>query len=251
MVLRFATLALLISIPLVGISAQATPPAKPKPKPAPVKFTADLGYVSTSGNTSVQTLNVGDKVVAKFRTVSFTQQFAVVHGKSKGETVASNWRSSLRTDVSIRPNFGVFGSLNYERNVFAGLASRVSNVVGLTAELLKHSGNRLTIEGGVSITAQRAVSANKGKNLDFLGGRAATAFVHQFGPKASISQQVEFLPNFRESADLRVNTESTVLAPITRQIALRLSFIVRYDGQPVPGYGTTDRLFTSGIQISL
>jgi putative salt-induced outer membrane protein len=244
--LRYRTWFLLCLAPVAALTAQA-----PKPAPSPVKFTGDLGFVSTTGNTSVQTLNVGDKVVAKFRTVSFTQQFAVVHGKSKGETVASNWRASLRTDVALQPTFGVFGSLNYERNVFAGLASRVSNVVGLSAELYKGQRDRVTLEGGISITAQRAVSDTKGRNLDFLGGRAATSYVHSFGAKASVSQQVELLPNFRESADLRMNTETAITAPITRQIGIRLSYVVRYDGQPVPGYGTSDQLFTSGIQINL
>ena len=86
---------------------------------------------------------------------------------------------------------------------------------------------------------------------DFLGGRAATAYLHQLGPRASFAQSVELLPNFHEGADLRINTETALLAPFTSKAAVKLSYIVHYDGLPEPGFYSTDRLFTSGIQITL
>jgi putative salt-induced outer membrane protein len=220
------------------------------PKPSPVKFTGDVGYVATSGNTSVQTLNLGDKIVAKSGSMTMSQQFAVVNGRSKGQTVASNWRAALRVDAAVSKVLAVYTSLTYERNVFAGLSSRTSAVTGLSAEVIKTSADRLVVEGGVSLTAQRAV-LNKGSNLDFLGGRAATAFQHHIGPRALLTQSIEFLPNFHQGEDLRINSESALLAPLTRQVGIKLSYVVRFDGLPTPGYLTTDRLFTSGIQISL
>jgi len=222
---------------------------KPAPKPPPVRFTGDAGFVSTSGNSTVQTLNLGDKIVAKVDAFTFTQQFGVVHGESNGETVASSWRGLIRTDMVVHDNIGVYGSVTYERNTLAGLASRFGTVTGLTAQVVKTKTDKLVFEGGVSITTQRGV-ANSG-DMDFLGGRAATAFSHQLGPRASFTQSVELLPNFHESADLRVNTETALLAPFTTKAAVKLSYIIHYDGVPVPGFYSTDRLFTSGLQITL
>lgn len=227
--------------------AQAAPPAKTPPV---IKFTGDVGYVSTSGNSSVQTLNLGDRVTAKVGVLTLSQQFSVVHGRSKGKTVTSLWRASVRGDYALEQTFGLYSSVNYERNVFAGLASRVGTVAGLTAQVVNDARNKLSVEGGISLTAQRAVDPTK-PDQDFLGGRAATAFVRRIGAKASIAQSVELLPNFRESEDLRINSESTLVAPITKEIGVKLSFVIRYDGLPQTGYLTTDRLFTSGIQITL
>jgi len=56
-------------------SAQKVPP-----RPSPIRFTGDAGFVSTSGNSSVQTLNVGNKIVYRVNALTFTQQFGVVHG---------------------------------------------------------------------------------------------------------------------------------------------------------------------------
>ena len=222
----------------------------PVPKPPAVRFTADAGFVSTSGNSTVQTLNLGDKIVAKLDAFTFTQQFGVVHGESNGATVASSWRGLIRTDMVVHDNIGMYGSVVYERNTLAGLASRVGTVTGLTAQVVKTKTDKLIFEGGVSITTQRGTTPNL-QDQDFLGGRAATAYVHQLGPRASFAQSIELLPNFHQGADLRVNTETALLAPLTRMAAVKLSYIIHYDGVPEPGFYSTDRLFTSGIQITL
>jgi putative salt-induced outer membrane protein YdiY len=186
----------------------------------------------------------------KYGTITLSQNFNVVHGRSKGAVVTSSWRAGVRGDLALQPTFGVYAQVNYERNVFAGLNSRIGNTIGLTAQVVKSARDKLSVEGGISLTAQRGV-AGKGRDLDFLGGRAATSFSHQLSNKASLSQVIELLPNFRQSEDLRINTESLITAPITKQVSVRLSFVVRYDGLPEPGFLSTDRLFTSGIQVSL
>lgn len=219
--------------------------------PLPVfKFAGDIGYVSTAGNSSVQTLNLGDRISAKSGMVTLSQSFNLVHGRSKGQVVTSLWRAGLRGDLAFPPTFGIYASINYERNVFAGLRSRIGNTLGVTAQLVRTPRDKLSLEGGLSLTAQRGIAGN-GRDLDFLGGRAATAFSHQMGNRASVSQSVELLPNFRQSEDLRINTESLITAPLTKQISVRLSYVIRYDGLPEPGFLGTDRLFTSGIQVSL
>lgn len=220
------------------------------PKASPIKFTGDAGFVSTAGNTSVQTLNVGDKVSAKVDAFTFTQQFGLINGRSDGETVASSWHGMLRGDMALRSDVGVYASVTYERNTFAGLASRIGTITGLSAEIIKTKTDKLVIEGGVSINRQRGTVENP-QDADFLGGRAATAFTHQIGPRASVGQSIELLPNFREGSDLRVNTETSLLAPFTHRAAVKLSYVIHYDGVPEPGYFSTDRLFTSGIQVTL
>lgn len=221
-------------------------------KPAELKFTGDIGYVATSGNSSVETLNIGDKFSAKIDDITLSQAFTLIYGESKGEPVTSLYRGSIRIDKGLRTEccFAAYSLLNYERNTFAGLASRISGVAGLAAQLLNGGRNKLVVESGLSLTRQRG-TGTKGRDVDFLGGRAATTFTHQFSAKASITQSLEVLPNFRESEDLRVNTESALLAPITARVGVKLSYVIRYDGLPESGFGTTDRLFTSGIQISL
>lgn len=236
-------------LPLLLAAASLDTGTVKVPAPPVFKFAGDLGYVSTAGNSSVQTLNFGDRISAKAGDLTFSQQFNVVYGRSKGVAVTSLYRAGLRVDLAMRPTFGLYAAINYERNTFAGLRSRIGNTLGLTALLLKSPRNRFSIEGGISLTSQRGIPP-KGRDLDFLGGRAASSFSHQLSSKASISQFIELLPNFRQTADLRINTESVLTAPVSKHVSVRFSYIVRYDGLPEPGFLGTDRLFTSGLQVS-
>ena len=237
----------LLPLLLALASVDTTPPIAPT---TVVKVAGELGYVSTAGNSSVQTLSFGDRLSVKSSDLTISQSFNVVYGRNREQVVTSLWRAALRADVALRPTLGLYGVLTYERNVFAGLERRLSNTVGVASQLLKTDRDKATVEGGFSLTSQRGV-AGSGRDFDFLGGRAAGFFSHLLNNKASLSQLVEVLPNFKHAADLRINTESILSAPITKQISVRLSYVVRYDGLPEPGFLTTDRLFVSGMQVSL
>lgn len=237
----------MILLPLLFVVAQADTTRVPPV----IKFTGDVGYVATSGNQSVETLNLGNKLSGKFDDLTLAQTFVRVYGESDGETTTSLTRASLRADKGFRTSrFSAYGLLTYERNTFAGLASRVTGSSGLTAILIQGEADRVQIEGGLSLNRQRG-TGSKGRDSDFLGGRAASTYTHQFTKQTAFVQVVEFLPNFRESDDFRINTETVVTAPITSRIGLKLSYVIRYDGLPQEGFLTTDRLFTSGVQVTL
>jgi putative salt-induced outer membrane protein YdiY len=46
-----------------------------------------------------------------------------------------------------------------------------------------------------------------------------------------------------------VYSESALTAPISKQIALKASYVIRFDNRPEPGFQDTDRTFTTGLQI--
>lgn len=234
-------------LPLL-LTLAAGPPA---PDTTLIKFTGDVGFVSTSGNTSVQSLNFGNKFSVKRDDLTFSQTFNGVYGRSEGEVVTSNWRGGVRADVQTSAEvLSLFTLFSYERNVFAGVASRLGSVTGVSLAVVDSERHRLVVEGGASLTRQRGTVATA-RDIDFLGGRAATNYTLQLSSTAQLAQTVEVLPNFRETDDLRVNTESSLTAPISRHIGIKLSYVIRYDGQPQADFRTTDRLFTSGIQVAL
>lgn len=243
------TVTLTLLIPAV-LQGQGTPPAAQSPPPprVVVRMTGDLGFVSTGGNSSVQTVNLGHKIVAKSGKTTLTEQFSLVHGRSKGETITSLWQGGLRADYALPSIYSSYLSAQYERNTFSGLSSRVTTTAGLTAHLLRRPNNRLSVEGGITLTAQRFVESKK-PDVDALGGRAAAAYSRKVG-SAFLAQNLEVLPNFRESEKLRANFETAITAPITRQVGIKLSYKVRYDAAPRPGYHSTDRYFTSGLTLS-
>lgn len=81
-------------------------------------------------------------------------------------------------------------------------------------------------------------------------GRSTLSFKQTFASKSFVQQRVEFLPNLNDSNDYRINSESSLVAPLSGSIALKASYVVRFDNQPEPTFEKTDRLLTTGLQIT-
>lgn len=216
--------------------------------PQPVKFTADLGFVNTAGNTEVTNLNAGEKVEWNLAPVTLKEGFAIVYGETDGNTTTSSLRGDLRADYALSDALGVFGAFAFDRNRFAGIARRFEENVGLAFKPIRGEHDKLEFEGGVSFTQQRSILE---VSDNFTAARAAAMYRHGFTEAAYIQQTVEVLPNLEVSEDLRINTETALVAPLSKRLAIKLSYTVRYDKLPEPGFKKTDRVFASGLQINL
>ena len=222
--------------------------------PKPVTFTGDLGFVSTAGNTSVTTLSVGDKLVARTGKVVLTQLFSLIYGRNEGVENANSILFRGRMDYPLSGKLSLYGFGGYERNKFAGIARRFDEGIGLAYKAWTHPKNELTIEAGVGQVQESRYLAGTfgatGKN-NFTSARAAAAYKHLFTKTAYFSQTLEFLPNLENTDDYRLNSESALVAPVSSHFGLKMAYLIKYNAlPPSAGLEKTDRLFTTGIQVT-
>ena len=204
----------------------------------------DLGFVNASGNTSVTTVNLGDKFVvnSQDKRVIFTQTFSAVRSQTDGTKNAENYRAQLRLDYGLGGKLYLFGLTGWDRNVFAGVARRFEETIGL------------------SLFQQRNTIATLGNFDDnFTAGRLAGLYKRKLTGASFLTQALELIPNFSDSKDFRLNSESALVAPISTKIGLKLGYTVRYDNLPglLPApaptgarFKKTDRFLTAGITVS-
>ena len=214
--------------------------------PPPVQLTLDLGFVNTSGNSDVTTFNLGQKLSVTRGTWVFAQTAKVLYGETDGSATAESYDAGLRADYVVKERVSAFGLLTYNRNPFAGAASRFSEGVGVSLRALRAARDSMSVEGSVSANQERS-TADVERTFGAL--RGALAYKHLFGTKAFFTQGLEVVLNMQDSEDLRVNSETAFTAPLSRQVALKASYVVRFDNQPEPGFNDTDRIFTTGVQI--
>lgn len=213
-----------------------------------VKLTGDIGFVNTSGNTELTTINVGDKLELKTGSWAVVQNFGVIYGTNEGETSTSLWRAGLRGDRTISERLSLFVLSEFDRNTFAGIGSRYAESVGLAAKLIRGTRDKLDAELGVGYVWQNADGG--GLDQEFGAGRAALMYRHALNAKATFAQSIEFLPNLKTSDDLRINAETSLTAPLSTGIAMKAGYIIRYDGLPEPGFEKSDRILTTGLQVT-
>lgn len=214
---------------------------------AVTKLTADFGYVQTSGNTQVTTMSVGEKLSRAKGRLTLSQTFNFVYGEQRDTVNTNNLRATVRGDYRIDGVFFLFAGAGFDRNVFAGIEKRFEELVGLQWMALASSSDTLRFEGGGSMTQQIPVA---GLQQNFPSARAAGSWKHAFTPMAYFQQNVEYIPNLEEHQDWRFNTESAIVAPLSARIGVKLSYVIRYDNLPEPGFSETDKLFTTGIQLT-
>ena len=238
----------------IGTAALASPMAvhaqEPAPPPPPLRLTANAALVSAAGNTDIVTLS-GDQQIDYQPTGSrwtFTERIGAVYGRTDGVTSANRIEGGLRVQRAIGERLAAFVSGKYERNRFAGIRRRFEEVAGLSYAVLRRPRTELTVEAGASFNQQRDL---EGVDDAFVAARTAGAFRQLFTESAYLQQTVEFLPNVEEGDDLRINSLTALVAPLSRRFALKVSYEIRYDKLPEPGFERTDRVFTSGLQVTL
>ena len=215
-----------------------------------LRFGGTIGFVQTAGNTEVVTLNVGEELTYRAERVVLRQSFSTVYGRSEGETNASSWRAGARADYRFSPRVAAFARLGFDRDRFAGISRRLEEGVGLALTALSRPRDLLEIEAGADLVQQRTTLAT---GETFLSGRSALRYTHRFGAgeQPYFQQTVELLPNLERIDDYRLNAETLLVAPLSRQLGLKLSYSIRLDNVPEPGFARTDRVLSSALQITL
>jgi putative salt-induced outer membrane protein len=232
-----------VAILALGLPATAAAQDSPKPR----EFSADLGYVSTSGNTDVSTFNLGERLILRAGVWVHKQQFGSVYASQDGEQTSNLLFANWRSDWKFHPRLALFGYAGFDRNAFAGISRRFEEALGLSATLLTSSRDTWTLEAGLALNQQRATD---GSSIDFASVRSATAFRHHFTKAAYFQQSVEFLPSLEVSEDYRMNSESALVAPLSTHVAMKVGYAVRFDNLPERGRRKHDRILTSGLQFN-
>lgn len=227
---------------LLAAPLAAQQPAKPW------SLVTDLGFVNAAGNSDLTTLSVGEKLAYTAGPWTLGQTFGIVYSRSDGTTTANQLKGGIRADRKLSGVLGGYLLGNYERNRFAGIARRFEEGAGLALSAVQGPKDHLDFEAGVSLIQQRSTTDI---DQNFTAGRAAASYKRSLTEAAYFQQQVEFLPNLEETDDYRVNSETSLVAPLAKSLALKLGYTIRFDNLPEPGFKKTDRIFTSGLQIAL
>lgn len=235
-----------ISILILLAFGTATAAAQEQKKPV-TSFTGDLGFVSASGNTNITTLTVSDKIVRTTGYWMFTQFAAYITGETNNKQTANQLLATERADYAFLPRVSVFAGLSFERNTFAGFTARTDEILGLSWKAILAPEDSANVDLGAVLTQERDVDST---SQSYPSARVAVHYKHQFSKHSYFNQFAEYLADLKTSGSYRFNSESAVVAPISAHIGIKLAFAIRFDSRPQPTFGNTDRLLTTGVQIS-
>ena len=206
----------------------------------------DLGFVNASGNTDVTTLNAGEHLSYVSGPWTFAHEVIVIEGRSHGAETAAQYATDLRVDRAFSPRFGAYAIAGWYRNPFAGIGRRFDEGFGLTAKIVSRPHDVLSGEAGTSFIQERNTALLENS---FSAGRGALLYKHNFTDAATLQEAAELLVDLQHSDDRRVNSETSLTAPLSKRISLKVAYLLRFQNLPEPGFKKTDRVLTMGVQI--
>ncbi|HWC74077.1 MAG TPA: DUF481 domain-containing protein [Gemmatimonadales bacterium] len=238
----FGLLALML--PPVAVLSQQPAPA---PAPPATQLTLDLGFVDASGNSNVTSFNLGEQFTWRLDRLTLGQTAKALYGEAEKKTTAEAYDAGVRGDYSLSKTISAFALVTFQRNPFAGIAERWGYGPGIAVALVRSARDTLSLEGAFTGQSERN-TANVRQS--FGATRTAASFKHLFTTAVAFTQTLVWIANLKTSDDQRVTSETALTAPLSKQIALRVSYLIRFDNLPEPGFVKTDRLLTTGAQIS-
>jgi len=208
----------------------------------------NFGFVNAAGNTDVTTLNFGENLMyAPTKKFQVSEMASNVYGKTDGVESADLWHASLRTDSDLGNRWGAYSLFEFDRNTFASIARRFQEGAGVLYHPIRSATDTLGAELGLGLVEEHTTSDSDSTQPI---GRVAGSYRHIFAPKAYGEELLEVLPDLQEGRQLRINSATTVVAPLYKSLALKASYVVNFDNDPEPGRRKTDRFLTTGVQLS-
>jgi putative salt-induced outer membrane protein len=235
--------------------AAASPLAAQDAPKKNLELSGTAGFAQTSGNANALSMNFGEKITYTVRGWSVGQDLTFFYGEANDQVNANFWNAGVRGERAIGARVGVFVSTRFDRNALQGIASRFEEGLGVNLKLVTEPKDIFSVQLGASAFQQTLTSGSTlSTSGNYPAARAGLDYKHLFSELAFVQQTAEYLPNLAESGVYLVNTETSLVAPLSKQLALKVGYVIRYNSAPPVRNNValkhTDTFFSSGITFS-
>jgi putative salt-induced outer membrane protein len=231
---RLIFLSGLLSISLLG---SAFAEDAPKPDTKPWKNETELSVLSSNGNTKSSSSSGKNTFNYKWTRTSLELIGGGLGSSSNQQTTAERYFASQKVAYSLDERNYTFEKGGWEKDRFAGIKDREEENVGLGRAVMARPKDLITAELGVGYTAE---ARENQKQNNFTSGRAYSKYVHTISDTAKFTQDAEYLHDFDNPDDFRVNTETALIAALSIHFSLKVSYVWKYVGAPPVGFGRSD-----------
>ncbi len=244
----------LLALMTATLSAQAAP----EPKKLPYEFVADFSLAASQGNQEVTTVSLGQRYSYAFPLWKFSQSASALRGTANGVRNAELYQGALRVDRTLVKPWTAYVTAAGLRNTPAGLTSQFTEGVGLGYQFVDTETDQFKLSAGVG-AMQRAFVGTSPSTSDFVGN-VDGMLRHMFSKVSYFEQTAGFIPNFTTSDAWQFTSKSSVVAPLSSRIGIKVAYLVNYNNAPPLNPTTvtnlTDRfqkfdgLLTTGVQFT-
>ena len=217
------------------------------------KATAELSYVVTGGNASTSAFSFGGTLSRKWasdaltiktfalksnattitRTAQGTETDYTVIEQRTSRLVAENYLVSALFDHRLSKKAVLQLGLGWDRNRFAGLASRLVLSAGAGYAWVETKRTTFKTDAALTYTLRKYFDLSA---TSFAGFRGIAAFEQKILETSSFTSQFVFDENLKRTVDWRYDWTNSIAASISKALALKTSLRILYAHLPADAY---------------
>jgi len=235
-----------------GVASAQEAAAKP-----PYEFVGDFSLAASQGNQEVMTVSLGQRYSYAFTNWKFSQSASALRGTANGLTNAELYQGVVRLDRTLQKRWSLYVTAGALRNTPAGLTSLFNEGVGVGYQVLDTDTDQLQLSAGIGALQRTFVGTAPGTS-DFVGNLDGL-YRRNFSKVAYFEQTATLTPNFTTTEAWLLTSRSSLVAPLSARIGIKVSYLVNFNNAPPLNPGTpalTDRfkkfdgLLTTGVQFT-
>jgi len=166
------------------------------------KATAELGYVSTSGNTNTETLNTKASATTDREKWHHKIEFTALKSSDGNTTTADKYTLMGQSDYKLKKPSFLFVLASYEDDAFSGYDYQATESVGYGRRVVEESNLSLDLEIGPGVR-QSKLSTGESENETIV--RAA----------AKLDWAISKTSNFNEVLTIEAGEDTTITKSVT------------------------------------
>ena len=173
-----------------------------------------------------------------------------------GVTTAEQYYVGGRGLRQLNKSLSVFAGLSWARDPFSGFENRFIVEGGVEFLAVDTEHNTLSFDVGLNWTSEDQIFYLEfpieefTRTVDWFGGLAGLKWDWNFSKSASLTQRLLYYPNFDDTSDWRVASDTAVTASLTKLLALQFSYLVRYRNQPINNLEKTDTTTKASVVLN-
>jgi putative salt-induced outer membrane protein len=192
---------------------------------------AEFAAVATSGNSDMRTLSFKNRLEYDFSDrVMGTWDLSALYGRQDGQKNAERYTTDLRADYSLDGPVYLFVMGGWLQDEFAGFNNRYYIGPGVGRSFMDGPYHYLKGEVGLNWAREEYVGAD---SEDFLEGRGFGLYEYAFSDRSRFLQSLEYLQDFNDTDNFKIISHTAVTAALTRLIAIRIGYEIRYQNRPI------------------
>ena len=228
--MRTTVLAGLI-VMLAAAPVLAHDPEQEEEDKGPWESALGLSYVDTSGNSETTAFGLDFKATRKPEPwgLEFTALFN--RASDDGVKTAERYFVGGRVSRKLSDRWEAFAGVSGEKDEFAGFDLRLLGELGVTYHALLGPKHLLSFDAGLTYTDEDRIDPEP--DASWWGAVLGLAYEWKITDSTSFTERLLYYPNFDDSSDWRIWSDTGVTTSISSFLALRFGYEYRYRNEPL------------------